>query len=103
MTEVKGGDDLPKEPPRLLRSKPSFLHEVVKEFSARHVFQHQVQIFAVFIHVVQTQHILVFDQLHDRNFPLHFLEHRLTELLLVDDLDGHLLPKNAVGPQLDQT
>ena len=66
------------------------------------MLQHQVEVLPVLVHVVQTQHVLVLDQLHDGDLALHLLQHRLTELLLVDDLDGHLLAEDAVGAQLDQ-
>ena len=42
------------------------------------------------------------DQLHDGDLPLDLLQHRLRQLVLVDDLDGHLLPQHAVRPQLDE-
>ena len=103
MTEVKGRDYLPKEPPRLLGGESPLLDEVVEQLSAGHVLKHEVQVLPVFIHVVQTQHVLVLDQLHDRDLTLHLLQHGLAQLFLVDDLDGHLLPQHAVGSQLDQT
>ena len=42
------------------------------------------------------------DELHDGDLALDLLQHRLGQLVLVDDLDGHLLPQHAVRPQLDQ-
>lgn len=103
VTKVKGGDDLAKESSGFLRSQPSFLDEVVKQFTSTHVLQHEIQVFPVLVHVVKTQDILVLYQLHDGNLPLDLLQHRLAELLLVDDLDGHLLPQHTMGPQLDQS
>ncbi len=44
----------------------------------------------------------VLDELHDGDLPLHLLQHRLCQLVLVDDLDGDLLPQHAVGAQLDK-
>ena len=38
MTEVQGGDDLPEEPPRLLRRESALLHEVIEQLAARDVF-----------------------------------------------------------------
>ena len=66
------------------------------------MLQHQVQIFSVLVNIVQTQHVLMLDQLHDGNLPLHLLQHWLAQLLLVDDLDGHLLPQDTMSPKLDQ-
>ena len=43
------------------------------------------------------------DQLHDGDLPLDLLQHRLRQLVLVDDLDGHLLAEHAVRPQFDET
>ena len=42
------------------------------------------------------------DELHDGDLALDLLQHRLGQLVLVDDLDGHLLPQHAVRPQLHQ-
>ena len=102
MTEVKRGDNLPKESSGFLRSQPTFLDEVVEEFPARDVLQHQVEVLPVLVHVVQGQHVLVLYQLHDGDLPLHLLQHGLTQLLLVDDLDGDLLPQHAVSAQLNK-
>lgn len=38
MAEVQGGDDLPEEPPGLLRSQPALLHQVVEQLAPAHVF-----------------------------------------------------------------
>ena len=62
-----------------------------------------LQVFPILINIVQSQYMRVFYQLHDGNLPLHFLQDRLRQLVLVDDLDGHLLAQDAVRPQLDQT
>ncbi len=43
------------------------------------------------------------DELHDGDLPLHLLQHGLGQLVLVDDLDGHLLAQHAVGAELHQT
>ena len=45
----------------------------------------------------------MFYQLHYGDLTLHLLEDGLRQLVLVDDLDRHLLAQNAVGAQLDQT
>ena len=42
------------------------------------------------------------DELHDGDLPLDLLQHRLRQLVLVDDLDGHLLAQHAVRPQFDE-
>ena len=42
------------------------------------------------------------DELHDGDLALDLLQHRLGQLVLVDDLDGNLLPQHAVRTQLDQ-
>ena len=42
------------------------------------------------------------DELHDGDFSLHLLQHGLGQLVLVDDLDGHLLAEHAVGAELHQ-
>ena len=103
MAEVEGGDDLPEESSCFFRCQATFLDEVVEQFPSTDVLQDQVQVLSVLVHVVQRQHVLVLDQLHDGDLPLHLLQHRLAELLLVDDLDGHLLPQHAVCPELHQT
>ena len=103
VTEVKRGDNLPKESSCFLRSQPTFLDEVVEEFPARDVLQHQVEVLPVLVHVVQGQDILVLNQLHDRDLSLHLLQHGLAQLLLVDDLDGDLLPQHAVCAELDKS
>ena len=43
------------------------------------------------------------DQLHDGDLPLHLLQDRLGQLVLVNDLYGHLFAQDAVGGQLDET
>ena len=103
VTEVKSRDNLPKESPRLLRCQPAFLDEVIEELPARDVLQHQVEVLPVLVHVVQGQHVLVLYQLHDSDLPLHLLQHGLTQLLLVDDLDGDLLPQYTVSAQLNKS
>jgi len=42
MAEVEGRDDLSEELPGLFGGEPAFLHQVVKQLSARHMLQHQV-------------------------------------------------------------
>ena len=42
------------------------------------------------------------DELHDGDLPLDLLQHRLRQLVLVYDLDGHLLAQHAVRPQFDE-
>ena len=103
VAEVEGGDDLPKESSCFFGGQATFLDEVVEQFPSADVLQDQVQVFSVLVHVVQRQHVLVLDQLHDGDLPLHLLQHGLAQLLLVDDLDGHLLPQHAVCSKLDQT
>ena len=103
VTKVKSRYNLPKESPRFLRSQPAFLDEVVEQLPARDVLQHQVEVLPVLVHVVQGQHVLVLYQLHDSDLPLHLLQHGLTQLLLVDDLDGDLLPQHTVSAQLNKS
>ena len=43
------------------------------------------------------------NELHDGNLPLDLLQHGLAQLLLVDDLDGDLLPQHAVCAELDKS
>ena len=56
----------------------------------------------VLVDIVQREDVLMLDELHDGNLPLDLLQHGLAQLLLVDDLDGHLLAHHAVGTQLHQ-
>ena len=102
VTKVKSGDNLPKESPRFLGGQSAFLDEVVEQLPAGDVLKHQVEVLPVLVHVVQRQHVLVLDQLHDGDLPLHLLQHGLAQLLLVDDLDGDFLPQHTVGAQLNK-
>ena len=91
MAKVEGGDDLSEEPPRLLRGQPALLDEVVEQLTPRHVLQHQVliqfstvqyssvhkttyQVFSVLVNIVQAEHVLVLDQLHDCNLALNLIQ-----------------------------
>ena len=94
---------MPKGSSGFLGSQPAFLDEVIEEFPARDVLQHQVEVLPVLVHVVQRQHVLVLYQLHDSDLPLHLLQHGLAQLLLVDDLDGDLLPQYTVSAQLNKS
>ena len=60
------------------------------------------QVLPVLVDVVEPEDVGVLDELHDGDLPLHLLQHRLGQLVLVDDLDGHLLPQHAVRAKLDQ-
>ena len=71
VTEVEGGDYLSEEPPGFLWRESSFLDEIIEQFSAGNVFQDQVQILFVLVNVVQSQHVRMFDQLHDCYLALH--------------------------------
>lgn len=42
MAEVEGRDDLSEELPGLFGRQPAFLHQIIKQFSTRHVLQDQV-------------------------------------------------------------
>lgn len=42
VTEVKGGNDLPEEPPGLLGGETALLDQVVEELAPGDVFKHQV-------------------------------------------------------------
>ena len=103
VTEVQGGNNLSKESSRFFRSKAPLLHEVVEQLATADVLQDQVEVLPVLVDVVEGEDVLVLDQLHDGYLPLHLLEHRLTELFLVDDLDGNLLPHHTVSTKLHQT
>ena len=54
----------------------------------------------VLVDIVEREDVLMLDELHDGNLPLDLLQHGLAQLLLVDDLDGHLLAHHTVGTQL---
>ena len=43
------------------------------------------------------------DELHDGDLSLDLLQNGLSQFVLVDDLDRHLLVQDAVGAQLNQT
>lgn len=45
----------------------------------------------------------MFNEFHDSDFSLHFLQHRLSQFVFVDDLDGNFLAQNTVGSKFDQT
>ena len=43
------------------------------------------------------------DELHDGDLSLDLLQNGLSQFVLVDDLDRHLLVQDAVGAELNQT
>ena len=102
VTEVQGGNYLSKKSSCFFWSKASFLHEVIKELASTDVLKDQVEVLPVLVDVVQREDVLVLDQLHDGDLPLHLLQHGLAQLLLVDDLDGDFLPQHTVGAQLNK-
>ena len=57
----------------------------------------------VLVDIVEREDVLMLDELHDGNLPLDLLQHGLAQLLLVDDLDGDLLPQHAVCAELDKS
>ena len=61
-----------------------------------------LQVLPVLVDVVEAEDVCVLDELHDGDLALDLLQHRLGQLVLVDDLDGNLLPQHAVRAQLDQ-
>ena len=61
------------------------------------------QVLPVLVDVVEAEDVCVLDELHDGDLALDLLQHRLGQLVLVDDLDGNLLPQHAVRTQLDET
>ena len=103
VTEVQGGNYLSKKSSCFFWCEASLLHEVIKQLATADMLQDQVEVLPVLVDIVQGQDVLVLDQLHDGYLPLHFLEYGLAQLLLVDDLDGHLLPYHAVSAKLYQT
>ena len=60
------------------------------------------QVLPVLVDVVESEDVRVLDELHDGDLPLDLLQHRLRQLVLVDDLDGHLLAEHAVRAQFDE-
>ena len=60
------------------------------------------QVFPVLVDVVEPEDVRVLDELHDGDLALHLLQDGLGQLVLVDDLDGHLLAEDAVGAELHQ-
>ena len=62
-----------------------------------------LQVFLVLVDVKESKYVRMFDQLHDGDLALHLGEHRLRQLLLVDDLDGNLLTLDHVSSNFDQS
>lgn len=71
VTKVQRRNDLPEKLSRLLRRQSSFFHQIIEELTAGHVFQHQVQVLLVLVHIGQAEHVRMVDQLHDGDFPFH--------------------------------
>lgn len=78
MAEIQCRNDLPEKLSRLLRRKSSLFHQIVEKFTAGNVFQHQIQVLLVLVHIGQAEHVRMVDQLHDGDFALHLLAHTHT-------------------------
>ena len=61
-----------------------------------------LQVFFIFVDVIEAEHVRMLDELHDRDLPLDLRQHGLRQLLFVDDLDRNLLALDNVSPDLDQ-
>lgn len=51
MTKINSGDNLLEELVRLTRRQAPLAHQIVKELASGDVFEHQVQIFTIFVNV----------------------------------------------------
>ena len=102
VAKVQSGDNLPEESPGLFRRQSALFDQVIEEFSSGNVFQHQIEVSFVLVHVVQPQHVRMLDQLHDGDLAFDLLQHGLGQLVLVDDLDGHFFVQHAMRGQLHE-
>lgn len=93
VAEVKCADDLSEELARFFWRQTTFLHEIIKEFAATDVFQHEItamndhiernlqfssnaQVFLVLVHIVQVQYVRMLDKFHDGDLTLHLQAYR---------------------------
>ena len=95
-----GRRDLSEEGPRLALAESVAVHDVVEKLAAGAVLEDHEDLLLVLQHLEQLADVLVGEHLHRGDLEADAGQ-VLAELLLVHDLDRHLLPRRQVGGKFD--
>lgn len=60
------------------------------------MFQNEIQVFLILVHIVEAEHVGMFNQFHNSYFPFNLLKNRFAKFLAIDDLHSHFPSSDAV-------